>query len=117
MKTFNLSIVIVLIIVLLASLTAFSANPEPDKNKKSLKKTISRILSYPEFAKEKSMEGFVIFSFSLDESGKVCVKEINSDSEYLKNYVVQKLNENSFSVNEETRGKTFYYRVDFMLLK
>jgi hypothetical protein len=49
-------------------------------------------ITYPEFAKESSSEGIVLVCFSIDENGKITVKESNSDNESLRTYVTDKLN-------------------------
>jgi len=109
------SVSIFMILILAATVSFASASPR--KSTSDLKTVIKNSVTYPEFAKENQMSGFVVVAFSLDNSGKITINEINTNSIYFQLYVENKLNEIRIENPEMYIGKTYYYRFDFELMK
>jgi hypothetical protein len=59
--------------------------------KPPFEQVLQKQITYPEFAKENNVEGFVLVSFSFDHNGKIQIKDANSNDESLKSYVISKL--------------------------
>lgn len=114
-KLIKKSVSVFMILILAATVSFASASPR--KSTSDLKTVIKNSVTYPSFAKENQMSGFVVVSFSLDNTGKITINEINTNSTYFQLYVENKLNEIRIENPETYTGKTYYYRFDFELLK
>jgi hypothetical protein len=91
---------------------AFASEPEV-----AVKNFITKQIKYPDFAVKSLNEGKVYVTFTIDEAGKVTVKESNSLNEDLRKYVVDKLNETTVTPNKEYTGKIYSMKFTFELIK
>ncbi|HOY30582.1 MAG TPA: hypothetical protein PKW80_01765 [Bacteroidales bacterium] len=71
-------------------------------------------VTYPEFAEENQLSGFVVLAFRIDECGKIVIMELNSSSVDFQVYVEEKLGEMLVKDPCLYKGKTYYYRFDFV---
>jgi len=71
-------------------------------------------VTYPEFAEENQLSGFVVLSFRINDCGKIDIVELNSSSVDFQIYVEEKLKEILVKDPCLYKGKTYYYRFDFM---
>jgi hypothetical protein len=91
---------------------AFAEEPEI-----AVKKIIVEQIKYPDFAVKELLEGKVYATFSIDEKGKITVKESNSAYKELKEYVVEKLNNTTVSPSKDFIGKVYSMKFSFELIK
>ena len=77
---------------------------------------IEALVQYPDFARQQNIQGFVLVSFTFDESGALVVDEANSNNEILKNYVVEKLAGLDLCSHAKKTGKYYNMRFNFTLL-
>lgn len=78
-------------IILMISISIFSLSLFSAPNIPPFDNILKNEINYPEFAKETNTEGTVLVCFSINENGKISIKESNSDNESLRNYVINKL--------------------------
>jgi hypothetical protein len=93
-------------------LFAFAGEPEM-----AVKQLLNEKIQYPEFARKALIEGKVFVTFTIDEQGKIMVKESNSLNEDLRKYVVEELNETVVTPSKDFIGKTFSMKFSFELIK
>jgi len=117
MKTNLIKKSISLFVILIFTASISIASTSPRKSATDLKTIITSTVTYPEFAKENNLSGFVVISFHVDENGKIILNELNSNSVYFQVYVENKLKEIQIKNPDSHTGKTYYYRFDFELLK
>ncbi|MCF8331199.1 MAG: energy transducer TonB [Bacteroidales bacterium] len=87
-----------------------------DEDKNLVKQTVRQQIDYPEFAIEENLEGTVWVEFTVNESGKIKVGQINSACIPLKNYVLNKLEGmEAFKLVDASKEKYQMY-FDFHLL-
>jgi len=79
-------------IILILCISMFTFSTFAVQSIPPIESILKQEINYPEFAKETSTEGTVLISLTIDENGKVCVRESNSDNEGLREYVINKLN-------------------------
>jgi outer membrane biosynthesis protein TonB len=91
---------------------AFASQPEV-----LMKNTILKEVKYPDFAVKQLNEGKVYITFTIDEKGKVTVKESNSLNQDLKNYVEETVNKIKVEPSSEFNGKTYSLKFTFELIK
>ncbi len=111
-KVLMKSISFLLILIFVASVS-FAG---PRKSVTDLRTILKNSVSYPEFAKENNLSGFVVLSFNIDENGKINIKELNSNSIFFQLYVENKLSGIKIENPGDHKGKTYYYRFDFELI-
>lgn len=73
-------------------------------------------VSYPDFAREQKLEGFVVISFGFDESGNFLLNEMNSSNDQLSAYVLEKMQNLKLCVHARQPGNDFNFRFEFTLL-
>ena len=97
-----------------------ASSPDPVKKAspytQMLIQEIKSLVTYPSFAREKGLEGFVLISFDYDELGRLRVIEANSNSVELKDYVVKRLLELDLCSHARKPGKVYNMRFDFRLI-
>lgn len=73
-------------------------------------------ISYPEYARKNMEEGYVDVSFYLDSNGKIIIKEIKTDNQVLKRYIVDRFSSISFdpTVVDNTE---YSIKIEFRLLR
>lgn len=81
----------------------------------TLNEKIQSEITYPDFAKENSEQGFVLLSFTVDNEGKVIVKEVNGNSQALNSYVVRKIEELTVDCNDE-KCKDYTMKFEFRII-
>lgn len=64
-----------------------AGNPNPKINE-----LIRSEITYPDYARKIHEEGVVVVSFRINSEGNICINEVQSNSETLKNHVINKLN-------------------------
>ncbi len=74
-----------ILLITLTSCSALLASGNPEKT--ALDKAILKIISYPAFAKESRIQGFVLVEFEVDVEGHVRVKQMNASHPALSEYV------------------------------
>jgi len=117
MKTKVIMKSVALLAIMFFTLSVSFASPSPRKSSTDLKTILKNSVTYPEFAKENQLSGFVVISFTIDETGKIKISELNTNSLYFQLYVEKKLQEIQIENPGTHKGKTYYYRFDFELLK
>ncbi|HOY33174.1 MAG TPA: hypothetical protein PKW80_14945 [Bacteroidales bacterium] len=103
-------------VILIFAVSISFAAAGPRKTAGDLKTIISKSVTYPEYAKENKLSGFVVLSFTVDENGKISIQELNTNSVYFQLYVEKKLSELTIENPGAYAGKTHYYRFDFELV-
>lgn len=76
-----------------------------------LKKVLTDKVTYPQKAQDLMIEGSVTVTFVIDETGKVIVKEATSNSDILKDGVVEQLK--NVTIEPDPVGKTNTYSIKF----
>ena len=89
MKTFRISIV--LAFCLLATRFAFAAPAEVSPNSE-LRKEVARLIHAPELSKKGIAETYAFIHFTVNEDNEIVVLDVVSDSEYIREYIKQSLN-------------------------
>jgi hypothetical protein len=79
------------------------------------KEVFAQQISYPEFARKNQVEGVVVVTFRYNEDGYIDVVMADSNSEYLKEYVVSTLEEIRLTKGIVSIGKEYLARFDFKL--
>lgn len=88
---------VLLAIISTSNVSAGNLNPT------KLNKILQKVLPYPDFAKEQSIEGIVLINFTLDSDGNIQIKMTNESDITLKDYVVKKLKSiNIFALKDTT---------------
>jgi len=116
MKTTTLKKSFAALVILIFAATMTVASAAPRKTATDLKSLVRSTVTYPKFAKENQLSGFVVVSFNIDETGKINISELNTNSIYFQLYVENKLKEIQIQDPEAYSGKTYYYRFDFELI-
>jgi hypothetical protein len=120
MKTMK-ALTLLLILVLLNTRFSYAdgerpeAAPPPDY-KQMLYDEIRTFVSYPAFAKEEGIEGFVLISYDYDNTGSLRVLECNTNSLMLKNYVISRLSSIDLCSYARKPGLVYSMRFDFRLI-
>ena len=102
---------IVCLVLTAAFITGYSTN----SSAVTLNEKIQKEITYPEFAKENNEQGFVLVSFTVDNEGKIVVKQVNSDNPVLRSYVVKKIEELTVECDDET-CKDYTMKFEFRLI-
>lgn len=103
----------VLFMVMISSATVMAVKPVPGTSE-ALRSILSEHISFPEFAKETNLTGFVVVSLEVAENGKINIKGINaSDPKFQENFMDDIAGVNVKNAVAYT-GKTFYYRFDYV---
>lgn len=112
MKTKKLLIISALLFINLFSL---SAKAEKSSQIPRLDKMIRSSLSYPEDARRNGVTGFVLVELQTNQDGSVRICQINSNNEYLKNYVIGQLGHLKIGQSGADSQETHIYRINFKL--
>lgn len=112
MKT---KIFLIISALLLVSVFSFSARAEKSVHVPGLDKMIRSSLSYPEDARRNGVTGFVLVELKTNQDGSVRISQINSDNEYLKNYVIGKLGHLKIDLPYADSQESHIYRINFKL--
>jgi hypothetical protein len=119
MKSLKIIILIFLFTTLNAGISLANQH-YPDNNLPSynqmMNAEIRSLVTYPQFAIEQKLEGFVLVSFNYNELGLLHVIEANSNSEELKNYVITKLQNLDLCSHARRPGNVYNMRFDFRLI-
>jgi outer membrane biosynthesis protein TonB len=104
------------ILFLLVCIFAFSmANAfEPET---TVKKVLTAKVTYPEKAQDQMIEGTVTVDVVIEDDGKVIVKKATSDSDVLKDGVVDQLKTAVIEPNAAYKGNTYTIKYNFQLIK
>jgi len=96
------TLILTLVFAIAFAVNTFASGINP---KNDIKKTLSKEISYPEFAKEQKLEGVVMVSFSINENGFINIDLTNASNEDLKEYVVGKLKNLIFKNSDKAESK------------
>jgi hypothetical protein len=118
MKTIKIFIQAMLLMMMSTGI-GLAGNPKttnsPSECSLSLYKEIRSVVTYPQFAKEQNIQGFVVISFNYDKQGNLKVIGINSNDNRLSDYVLNqmsKANVGSCVLNSE---EVYSMRFNFLL--
>jgi len=116
MKTqFILKSITAFVIMILAANFSMAGIHNPEAAD-ALKKVMKKQLPYPNFAQETFQTGFAVIAFSVDNNGKIILKDINASTPEFRNYVEEKIKDIKLEKPELYQGETQYYRFDFKLI-
>ena len=101
MKRFKLFL---LALGLVASTTAFAANPAPITEGTNTSKELTKLLKNPEFIVDHDMEAQVLFT--LTEDNEIVVLSVQTQDEEIVNYVKSRLNYQTLKADLE-QGKQY----------
>jgi hypothetical protein len=79
------------------------------------KQFFAQKINYPDFARKMQLEGTVTVSFHYNEDGYIEVEMADSNSDYLKDYVISTIEEIKLSKGIVSVGKEYIARFDFKL--
>ena len=82
-----------------------------------VKKTLTSKVTYPEKAQDQMIEGSVSVDVIIEEDGKVVVKSATSDSDILKNGVVEQLKKLVIEPNAAYKNNVYNVKFTFKLVK
>lgn len=108
----------VAILMLSAQTFAFNSGT-PDKNIKtqaatdSLRKEVTQMVQNADLWGNSIEEEDVMIQFSVNDAGEVVVKNIVAQSEYLKEFVAQKINQKKVGVAGVETGVNYYLKISF----
>lgn len=71
------------------------------------------ILTYPENAKAKKLDGLVLVTFEVDSTGNVNILEMNASHEEFGDYVQDKLGSIQLPGDDQRIGKQFSYKIKY----
>ena len=118
MKT--IKTILLLLLISLLNTGYLSANtPDPDVKlyyTQLMNDEVRSLVSFPQFARDEGLQGFVLISFDYDETGDLHVIEVNSNSDELKDYVITRLTELDLCSHARKPGLVYYMRFDFRLI-
>ena len=112
MKTTKL---IIIATILLVSNLSLSAKTGGAIQKGNLDEVIKSSVSYPDYARNAGITGFVLVELKTTKDGAVNVNQVNSDNEILKNYVVNQLGHIRVSCPKICSEETHIYKFSFKL--
>jgi hypothetical protein len=81
----------------------------------SLADQISRLVTYPSFAREKNLEGIVRLSYFINEKNQLEVVEIESPNAELKDYVYQQIHGKTVASPGNNPDTIKYMKLNFQL--
>ena len=87
----KMSFVKIFSILAVMTFLGFSPVKAGSLNTDDIRQTIIKKITYPEFAKEKTLEGQVMVTFGFDEKGKVIIYSSVSKRSELAEYVKEKI--------------------------
>lgn len=96
------TVILTLVFTAIVAVNSWASNFNP---KGDIKNVINKEITYPEFAKEQKLEGVVMVSFSVNESGLINIDLTNASNEDLKNYVIEKLKNLIFRDTKTSESK------------
>jgi TonB family protein len=82
-----------------------------------VKKVLTEKVTYPEKAKDLMIEGTVTVTFAIDNAGKIIVKEAKSESDVLKEGVVDQLKNFTMEPDPAYKDNTYSIKFTFELIK
>ena len=82
-----------------------------------VKKTLTEKVTYPQKAQDQMIEGSVTVSFIVEDDGKVIVKSATSNSDVLKDGVVEQLKTAVIEPNPAYKNNTYSIKFNFELIK
>jgi hypothetical protein len=110
------SVLAVMVFIFAVQITMAGIHDPKKTNDLSL--IIKKHVSYPAYAQENNMTGFVVVAFKVGNDGKIVINQINSNQFYFQDYVINKLKELVLKDPKNYQDNNqYYYRFDFQLLK
>ncbi len=99
------------------TITSFNLNDEEyiDDIPWDTREVFAEVIHYPELARRMDMEGSVLVTFHYNENGYIEVDTAESKCEYLRDYIINMLEEIRLTKGIVTVGKDYYARFDFIL--
>jgi TonB family protein len=83
----------------------------------TVKKTLTSKVTYPQKAQDQMIEGTVSVDVMIDEDGKVIVKSATSESDILKQGVIDQLKTTVIEPNSAYKNNTYSIKFNFQLIK
>ena len=99
------TVILTLVFTAIVAVNSFASSINPKSN---IKDVLNKEITYPEFAKEQKLEGVVMVSFSINESGLINIDLTNASNEDLKKYVIEKLKKLIFKDSNDIEIKSKY---------
>jgi hypothetical protein len=116
MKTLKIISLFTLSMIMALVVSASKPDIKMHTNPDGLTKIITAQVTYPDFAIEKKITGFVVVELSVNTDGNIRVERINASQPELREYVMDKLEQINVQNSAQLTGKPYYYRFDFQLL-
>jgi TonB family protein len=82
-----------------------------------VKKALTEKVTYPQKAQDLLIEGSVTITFVIDKAGQIIVKEAKSNSDILKDGVVEQLKSFSLEPDPAYKDNTYSIKFTFELIK
>jgi hypothetical protein len=79
----------------------------------SLRKEVSQMVKDADLWGNNITDAEVIVQFSVDEAGAVMLKKIISESDYLKEYVTENINQKKITVSGVEANVNYYLKISF----
>jgi hypothetical protein len=113
-----LRIIPFIMLLMIIAVGAYAQKPGKTKsvNPVELTNIVKSQVTYPEFAIENKLTGFVVAELKVNDDGSIVIESINSTQPELSDYVIGKLEQAKVEKPQELSGKSYYYRFDFELL-
>jgi len=110
----------IVFLFLASTLTAWGASASTPHdtikvNPAALTKVVTSLVTYPEFAVQNKITGYVVTELKVNTDGTICIVHINSTQPELREYVLKKLDNARIQASQDLTGKQYYYRFDFQL--
>ena len=94
----------------------FSTVKASSLNTDDIRQTIIKKITYPEFAKEKTMEGQVLVTFGFDQNGKAIIYSSVSSRSELAEYVKNTISDIKFKEKVLNVDQLYRIEITFKLL-
>jgi hypothetical protein len=107
---------VLVVIVFMFTIQLTMAGVRDPKKTHDMNVIMKKHVVYPAYAQENNLTGFVVVAFEVDNKGKIIITQINSDQQYLLEYVKNELQKLVLKNPENYRTSTLYYRFDFKLM-
>lgn len=103
-----------LIFALLIATTSFAGNDETACSKNSISDEISEKVGQKTPFVTYDLEGYVTILFTIDENNILHISNIQSENEFLKNHVLETLNNKMMENDCVEHGKTYALKLQYI---
>jgi hypothetical protein len=116
MKTLKVILLVALSMTMSLLVSAEKPDGKNHINPDELTIVVKTAVSYPDFAIDSKITGFVVVELTVNSDGTITIDRINSTEPALLNYVNEKLEQAKVEKPDKLTGRQYYYRFDFQLL-